>query len=280
MAVNARNGLLKLTSRWNNEAVLNPKEILILNLMPTKEATEWQFLQRLRETQIDCTVTFLYPATHHFRHAGGERNKQHYVCLEQIRQRCFDGLIITGAPVECLPFETVDYWDEFRQIVKWAHDHVQSIIYECWAAQAGLWNDFGLPKQKMDHKIFGIYQGIAHNHQSPLLKDLPTIKIPQSRHTKVELPKQLPTGLKILVANQTIDPLIYQADEGHSIYITGHPEYSADTLDNEYQRDQQKGLAIQPPKNYYIDQNHLDIDYSWRQPGIQLYRNWLNSLAG
>ncbi len=205
--------------------------------MPTKEATEWQFLQRLHETDIDCTVTFLYPATHRFRHAGGERIKQHYVCLEQIRQRCFDGLIITGAPVECLPFEAVDYWDEFKQIVEWAHDHVKSIIYECWAAQAGLWNDFGLPKQ-------------------------------------------LPTGLKILVANQTIDPLIYQADEGHSIYITGHPEYSADTLDNEYQRDQQKGLAIQPPKNYYIDQNHLDIDYSWRQPGIQLYRNWLNSLAG
>lgn len=279
MAVNARNGLLKLTSRWNNEAVLNPKEILILNLMPTKEATEWQFLQRLHETGIDCAVTFLYPATHHFRHAGGERIKQHYVCLDQIRQRCFDGLIITGAPVECLPFEAVDYWDEFKQIVEWAHDHVKSIIYECWAAQAGLWNDFGLPKQKMSHKLFGVYQGTA-SCDSALLKDLNTIKIPQSRHTKVKLPKQLPAGLKILVANQTIDPLIYQADEGHSIYITGHPEYSADTLDNEYQRDQQKGLAIQPPKNYYVDQNHLDIDYSWRQPGIQLYRNWLNSLAG
>ena len=199
MAVNARNGLLKLTSRWNNEAVLNPKEILILNLMPTKEATEWQFLQRLRETGIDCTVTFLYPATHRFRHAGGKRIKQYYVCLDQIRQRCFDGLIITGAPVECLPFEAVDYWDEFKQIVEWAHDHVKSIIYECWAAQAGLWNDFGLPKQKMSHKLFGVYQGTA-SCDSALLKDLNTIKIPQSRHTKVELPNQLPAGLKILAA--------------------------------------------------------------------------------
>ncbi|SDN39482.1 homoserine O-acetyltransferase/O-succinyltransferase family protein [Limosilactobacillus mucosae] len=279
MTVNARNGLLKLTSRWNNEAVVNPKEILILNLMPTKETTEWQFLQRLRETRIDCTVTFLYPATHHFRHADGEKIKQHYACLDQIRQRCFDGLIITGAPVECLLFEAVDYWDEFKQIVEWAHDHVKSIIYECWAAQAGLWNDFGLTKQKLNHKLFGVYQGTA-SCQSALLKDLSTIKIPQSRHTKVELPKHLPAGLKVLAANQAIDPLIYQADEGHSIYITGHPEYSADTLDNEYRRDQKKGLAIQPPKNYYVDQNHLDIDYSWRQPGIQLYRNWLNGLAG
>ena len=118
MTVNARNGLLKLSSRWHNEAVVNPKEILILNLMPTKEATEWQFLQRLRETGIDCTVTFLYPATHRFRHADGQKIKQHYVCLDQIRKRCFDGLIITGAPVECLPFETVDYWDEFKQIVE------------------------------------------------------------------------------------------------------------------------------------------------------------------
>ena len=282
MTVTAVNGLLKAQHQWVNGTEVNaPLQILILNLMPTKVDTERQFLQRFAAVDNDVAVTFMYPATHQFKSLPKQLVADNYVTLSQVADQHFDGLIITGAPVEKLDFEAVDYWDELLTIIDWARDHVTQTLYECWAAQAGLYAQFNVQKRLVGEKIFGIYTATVVDEQSQLTQGLSAgglLKMPQSRHTELVLPTQLPAGLHVVAANDQVGPLVLTAPNQHSVYVTGHPEYEANTLANEYFRDRRKNLPINLPQHYFRHADLKEINYSWPQASCRLYQNWLQSL--
>lgn len=282
MTVTAVNGLLRAEQRWDNprEAV-NPLRILILNLMPTKQTTERQFLKRFAALDSDVAVTFMYPATHHFKSLPKALVAEHYVTLAQVADQTFDGLIITGAPVEKIAFEAVDYWDEFVTIVNWAQSHVSQTLFECWAAQAGLYAQFNVQKRLVASKVFGIYSASAVDSQSRLVSGLSAgglLKMPQSRHTELVLPDQLPGDLHVVAENSQVGPLVLSAPSQRAVYVTGHPEYEADTLANEYFRDVRKQLPIDLPQHYFKGNDLHDVDYSWPAASCRLYQNWLTTL--
>jgi len=282
MTVTVVNGLLKAQQQWLNQpAGARAMRILILNLMPTKLTTERQFLQRFAALNEDVTVTFMYPATHHFKSVPRALVAKNYVTLAEVADQQFDGLIVTGAPVEQLRFEAVDYWQEFETIVTWAQTHVTNTLFECWAAQAGLYAQFNIRKQLVAQKIFGIFQATTVNAQSRLLHGLQergSLKMPQSRHTQLDLPADLPADLQVVAANDEIGPLILTSPQQKAVYVTGHPEYEAETLANEYFRDRRKQLPIKLPQHYFADQTLQKIRYNWQSASCQLYENWLGSL--
>jgi len=207
---------------------------------------------------------------------------QYYVTLATIEDQYFDGLIITGAPVETLPFESVDYWDELLTIIAWAQRHVHQTLFECWAAQAGLYAQFGIKKRRLSHKVFGIYQATSVDGRAPMMTGLSAggvLQMPQSRHTELAMPATLPQGLRVVAANQQVGPLILVATEQRAIYVTGHPEYERWTLASEYYRDQRKQLPIQLPEHYFEHGEPAKIDYSWRAASGRLYQNWFATLS-
>lgn len=282
MTVTAVNGLLKAQQQWlNPTGDAHPLQLLILNLMPTKAVTERQFLDRFAAVSQAVNVTFMYPASHHFKGIDRQTVADHCVTLADVYDRHFDGLIITGAPVECLPFEAVDYWQEFEQIVDWGQTHATQTLFECWAAQAGLYYQFDIKKQVLPQKVFGIYAASTVATNSRLVSGLSAgglLKMPQSRHTQLDLPTTLPTGLQIIAENDQVGPLLLSAPTKHAVYVTGHPEYAAATLATEYRRDCRKHLPIQLPENYFENVQTGQIDYSWRDASCQLYQNWLATL--
>ncbi|EHO52505.1 putative homoserine O-succinyltransferase [Lentilactobacillus kisonensis F0435] len=281
MTVNATNGLIRADGEWPDCSLKDPISIVVLNLMPTRKTTELQFLSRFDDCQFDVQLTFMYPATHHFNGAPRKLIEKNYVNLTQIYHQQFDGLIITGAPVETLPFEDVDYWQEISTIIDWAKTHVKEKLFECWAAQAGLYHDFGIQKQLLPAKLFGIYTATKVDLHSPLTAgfdaDYP-IRMPQSRNTQSIINEtHLPNGLRIVVSARQSGPMILSGD--HTTYITGHPEYQAQTLAQEYQRDLNKHLPIQPPKNYFKNMAMGMVDYSWRTASTKIYENWVRLLV-
>ncbi|CAJ1229043.1 homoserine O-succinyltransferase [Lactiplantibacillus xiangfangensis] len=281
MAVTAVNGLLKAQGQWDNAAVKEPLQVLILNLMPNKQDTERQFLQRLAAVEQDVAVTFMYPVSHHFKSLPKAVVAANYVSLNQVIDRHFDGLIVTGAPVEQLDFEAVDYWDEFLAIISWAQRHVTQTLFECWAAQAGLYAAFNVQKQEVSEKIFGIYTATAVDEDSRLTRGLSTdgaLKMPQSRHTQLILPEDLPADLHVVATNNQVGPLVLNAPRQRAVYVTGHPEYEATTLANEYFRDRRKHLPINLPQHYFKESTLSTVDYSWPDASRQLYQNWLATL--
>jgi len=282
MTVTVVNGLLKAQHQWFDQpAGASAMRILILNLMPTKLTTERQFLQRFAALNEDVAVTFMYPATHHFKSVPRALVAENYVTLADVADQQFDGLIVTGAPVEQLPFEAVDYWQEFETIVTWAQTHVTNTLFECWAAQAGLYAQFNIRKRLVAQKIFGIFQATTVNNHSRLVHGLQgrdSLKMPQSRHTQLDLPTDLPADLQVVAANDEIGPLILTSPQQRAVYVTGHPEYEAETLANEYFRDLRKQLPIKLPQHYFADQALQKIRYSWRSASCQFYQNWLESL--
>lgn len=283
MTVTVTNGLLKARGAWAETApTTEAQRLLILNLMPTKLSTERQFLQRLAAGDTDVEVTFMYPTSHRFKSLPRQVVAEHYVTLADVADQYFDGLIITGAPVETIDFEAVDYWQEFLTITDWAQTHVGQTLYECWAAQAGLYAQFGIQKQRVGHKVFGIYAATATDVQSPLISGLSAgglLKMPQSRHTELVLPASSPAGLQVVAENSEVGPLILTAPEQHAVYVTGHPEYEQQTLADEYFRDQRKHLPIQLPEHYFADSQLTTVDYSWRTASNRFYQNWLATLS-
>lgn len=281
MTVTVVNGLLKAQRQWRNRPqAAAPVRILILNLMPTKVATERQFLNRFAALSTDIEVTFMYPATHRFKSLPRTLIAENYVTLAEIADQHYDGLIVTGAPVEQLPFEAVDYWQEFQTIVDWAQTHVTQTLFECWAAQAGLYYQFDIKKQLVNQKIFGIYAATDVEH-SALVRGLRAggrFKMPQSRHTQLVLPSSLPVTLQVVAENDEIGPLILAAPQQRSVYVTGHPEYAVDSLANEYFRDRRKRLPINLPKHYFTDGSLQQINYSWEAASCQFYQNWLETV--
>lgn len=253
-------------------------KVLVLNLMPHKQATEQQIKALAAGMTQPPAFTFMYPASHQFKHPTIMPYLQtHYVTFEQIVKAHFDGLIITGAPVETLLFTQVDYWAELSRLLDWATTHVTKSLYLCWGAQAALYHDYQLEKRLVPAKIFGVF---AHQPQqaSPLLAGLTTpFYMPHSRHTTLRTADVVATpGLKLLVDDPVAGPVIMQSQDGRRTYVSGHPEYATQTLAQEYQRDCQAHLPIKLPQHYFQqDDPTQPVINRWQITSQRLFRNWL-----
>ncbi len=258
---------------------IRPIQILILNLMPLKEDTELQLLRSLSNTPLQVDVAFMKTSTHESRHTSVSHLNQFYQSFGEIKDRKFDGLIITGAPVEQMEFEEVDYWKELVEIMDWSARNVTSTIFLCWGAQAGLYHFFGLPKVPLSHKLFGLYWHRTANRKIPLVRGFDDAFLaPHSRHTDVPMEQiRQCKELTVLAESREAGLFLAMAREGRQIFVMGHPEYDRMTLDKEYRRDLSKGLQIQVPANYYADNDpSRRPDLLWRATANNLYTNWLN----
>ena len=258
---------------------IRPIQIAILNLMPLKEDTELQLLRSLSNTPLQVDVTFVRVSTHEAKNTSTSHLNKFYVTFEDICRRHFDGLIITGAPVEQMEFEEVDYWPELVRIMEWSKKHVTSTIHLCWGAQAGLYHHFGLKKRPLDHKMFGLFWHKVSNRKIPLVRGFDDIFLaPHSRHTEVAAEDiHNCKELMILAESDEAGVFLCMTTDGRQIFIMGHPEYDRVTLDGEYWRDKNKGLPIDIPKNYYRDDNPENRPLlMWRSHANNLYTNWLN----
>ncbi|MCF2641934.1 MAG: homoserine O-succinyltransferase [Lachnospiraceae bacterium] len=258
---------------------IRPIDIAILNLMPLKEDTELQLLRSLSNTPLQVDVTFLTVSSHESKNTSQSHLNKFYLTFEDIKYRTFDGLIITGAPVEQMPYEEVDYWDEVCKIMEWTKTNVTSTLHLCWGAQAGLYYHYGIPKHDLAQKKFGIYRHHVMNRKVPLVRGFDDyFYAPHSRHTEVlkEDIEKVPE-LTVLAESEEAGVFLVSDPEGKKIFVMGHPEYDRLTLDKEYKRDKEKGLAIEKPVNYYPDDDETKKPYlQWRSHGNILYANWLN----
>lgn len=259
---------------------IRPLQIAILNLMPLKEATEVQLLRSLSNTPLQVDLTFLTTASYVGTNTAASHLDKFYQTFDEIKDRRFDGLVITGAPVEKMEFEEVDYWDELTEIMKWSKNSVTSTIHICWGAQAGLYYHFGIQKQLLDEKISGIYAHEVMNRRNPLVRGFDDIFMaPHSRHTQVPLEEiRKHKELTVLAESDEAGAFLVTTEEGRQIFVLGHPEYDRLTLDEEYKRDLAKGLTdVKMPKNYYPDNNPTRKPVlTWRSHANALYTNWLN----
>ncbi len=258
---------------------IRPLRIAILNLMPLKEDTEVQLLRSLSNTPLQIDITFLTTSSYVGKNTAASHLEQFYLCYDDVKNIKFDGLIITGAPVEQMEFEEVDYWDELTKIMEWSKKNVTSTLHICWGAQAGLYYHFGIPKLPLDRKMFGVFKHKVLNRKVPLVRGFDDVfYAPHSRYTTVSRDAIMNNpSLTILAESDEAGVFIAIADEGRQIFVTGHPEYDRVTLDKEYKRDKKKGLDIQLPKNYYPEDKDGEIPYMvWRAHANALYTNWLN----
>lgn len=258
---------------------IRPIQILILNLMPLKEETELQLLRSLSNTPLQVDVTFMAMSSHVSKNTSTSHLNKFYLNFSQVRDRRFDGMIITGAPVEQIEFEEVDYWEELTQIMAWTESHVTSTIYLCWGAQAGLYYHYGLQKRRLPRKMFGLFWHKVSNRKIPLVRGFDDMFLaPHSRHTEVpaEDIHNCPE-LTVLAESKEAGVFLAMAENGRKIFVMGHPEYDRVTLDGEYKRDLSKGLPIDMPKNYYPDDDSSRRPLlQWRSHANNLYTNWLN----
>ena len=258
---------------------IRPISIAILNLMPLKEETELQILRSLSNTPIQVDVTFLMVSTHEATHTSMSHLNKFYLPFHEVKHQNFDGLIITGAPVEQMEFEEVDYWEEICEIMEWSKTHVTSTLHLCWGAQAGLYYHFGIQKRKLDKKMFGVFPHKVMNRKIPLVRGFDDIFFAShSRHTDVaqeDIEKH--QELTILAESDEAGVFLVIAEDGRQIFVMGHPEYDRVTLDKEYRRDKDKGLPIAMPVNYYPNNDDTQKPLlQWRSHGNLLYFNYLN----
>ena len=253
--------------------------VAILNLMPTKIATETQLLRLLGNTPLQVDVVLLHTATHQAKNTDAEHLLNHYATLDEIRELYFDGLIITGAPVEHLDFKEVDYWPELVQIFDWAESHVTSSLNICWGAQAALHHRYGIPKYLLKHKMFGIFEHKTLLEDEPLLRGFDDVfHAPHSRHTEIRRAdlERVP-ALQILAESDEAGVHMVATRDGRHLFVTGHPEYDPLTLRSEYERDYQLALANAIPKNYFdADDPTRAPLVRWRSHANLLFSNWLN----
>lgn len=258
---------------------IRPLKIIILNLMPTKIATETQLARVLANSPLQVEMNLLTMDTHESTHISQEHMKTFYRTLEEVKREYFDGLVITGSPVEHLPFEAVDYWDELCDIFEFARAHVYSTMFLCWGAQAALHYYYGIKKYPLKEKLFGVYRHTVERQMNPLMRGFDErFYAPHSRHTEIrrEDIEKVPE-LRILASSEEAGPHIISTENGRQIFVLGHQEYDKDTLEQEYLRDIEKGLDIHVPENYYInDDPDEEIIFRWRSHGNLLFSNWLN----
>lgn len=258
---------------------IRPLEILILNLMPLKEDTEVQLLRVLSNTPLQINITFLQTASYVSTHTAASHLNQFYLTFVDVKNKRYDGMIITGAPIEHLEFEQVDYWDELTSIMDWTKTNVTSTFHICWGAQAGLYYHFGVRKIWLDKKISGVYLHKVLNRKNPLVRGFDDVFMaPHSRHT-ASSPDDIRKckDLMILATSDQAGDLLIMKNDGSQIFVLGHLEYDRLTLDSEYKRDLAKGLNPEIPENYYIDDNiEIRPNLTWRATSNCLYSNWLN----
>ncbi len=258
---------------------IRPLKVCILNLMPLKEETELQLLRVLSNTPLQIDVSFMTLKSHVSLNTSASHLNKFYITYDDVKEEKFDGLIITGAPVEKMEFEEVDYWEELCMIMDWSKRNVTSTLHICWGAQAGLYYHFGLEKKSLDQKISGIFEHRVRNRKEPLVRGFDDyFYAPHSRYTEVTKEDVYACKeLKVLAESEEAGIYIAMAGEGKQIFITGHPEYDRVTLKNEYIRDCGKGLNPEIPAHYFPDDDPEQEPFlQWRSHSINLYSNWLN----
>jgi homoserine O-succinyltransferase len=254
-------------------------KIALLNLMPTKIKTETQILRLLGNSPLQVDITLLHPASHVSKNTPQEHMTKFYTHFDNICDEKFDGLIITGAPVEEMPFEDVDYWDELKQIMQWSLTNVFSTFHICWGAQAGLYYHYGIQKYALKKKVFGVFEHNTRVMYSKLLRGFDDVfYVPHSRYTEVRAADVEKASALVVLADSEIAGLCIAATrDGKQVFVTGHPEYDPATLADEYARDVKKGLDIDIPKNYFKNDNpSQEVQVRWRGHANLLYSNWLN----
>ncbi|MEA4898432.1 homoserine O-succinyltransferase [Bacillota bacterium Meth-B3] len=258
---------------------IRPLKIALLNLMPTKVSTETQFVRLLGNTPLQVELTLLHTRSHQPKNTPEAHLLAFYHTFDEVRDLKFDGLVITGAPVEQLPFEEVDYWPELARIMDWSTTHVHSTVHICWGAQAALYHHYGVPKHPLEQKLFGVYPHFVERRTSMLLRGFDDVFLaPHSRHTTIwrKEVERVPE-LKILSSSSEAGIYAMATDKGRRIFITGHSEYDADTLKREYLRDKAAGLPIEVPVNYFPnDDDRREPRVGWRGHANLMFSNWLN----
>ena len=265
-------------SRANSQDI-RPLRIVVLNLMPLKITTETDLIRILSNSPLQLEIQFMKVKAHTSKNTPIEHMKAFYRDFELMRNEKFDGMIITGAPVEHLDYHEVTYWDEISEIFAWARTHVTSTMYICWAAQAGLFYHYGVPKYPLPQKMFGIFPQYMSDNTLPIFRGFDDVfYMPHSRHTEIRKEDILKVPELTLIAESPMSGVsIVMAREGREIFITGHSEYSPNTLDTEYKRDLGKGLPIQKPYNYYKNDDPAQGPLvTWRAHGNLMFQNWLN----
>lgn len=258
---------------------IRPLNILVVNLMPTKEITETQLLRALSNTPLQLDVTFLHTASRTAKHVAESHLESFYRTFEEIKTKYFDGMIITGAPVELMDFEEVDYWQELSDIMNWSNSHVYSNLYICWGAQAAMYYHFGIHKQLLSSKLFGVFENEMYEDHPMLMRGMNEIfYMPHSRHTTVDMHEiQKHDELQVLAGSKETGAAIVRSLDNRHIFIFGHAEYDWNTLKLEYERDKALGLDIELPKNYYPDDDSTKRPIvRWKSTATILYTNWLN----
>jgi homoserine O-succinyltransferase len=258
---------------------IRPLKIALLNLMPTKQVTEVQILRLLGNSSLQVEITLLHPKTHISKNTSAEHLLSFYKSFDDVKEENFDGLIITGAPIEHLQFEEVTYWDELKEIMEWSKDNVTSTLHICWGAQAGLYYHYGIPKYDLDKKMFGVFEHTVEKKNVMLLRGFDDVfYVPHSRHTTVRAEDiEKVSQLDILSVSEEAGVYIVASKDGKQVFVTGHSEYDPDTLKNEYVRDVNKGLDIEVPKNYFKnDDSNQKTIVKWRSHANLIYSNWLN----
>ena len=258
---------------------IRPLNLLILNLMPTKIVTETQLLRKLSNSPLQVKVELLHTLSHVSQNTDADHLSSFYTTFDQIKDRKFDGMIITGAPVENLDFTDVDYWDELCQIMDWTTTHVHSTLHICWGAQAGLFHHYGIPKYNLGKKLFGVFPHTVVRTQSPLFRGFDDVFCaPHSRYTEVwEKDIRAAPGLELLATSSEAGVYAVKTEDSSQFFIMGHPEYDPDTLAREYRRDIDKGLDIAVPAHYFPEDDPARVPVvRWRSAGQLLYTNWLN----
>ena len=258
---------------------IRPLHIAIVNLMPTKVATETQLLRLLGNSPVQVDITLIKAENHVSKNTSADHLERFYTTFSQVRGRKIDGMIITGAPVEQLPFAEVDYWDELAAIMDYSRTHVFSTLYICWGAQAGLFHHYGIDKHPLPEKMFGVFPHRVNSRFDPIFRGFDDVfNMPHSRHTEIRRDEVAAApDLEILAESPEAGVCVIKTRGQRQFYITGHMEYDADTLAAEYWRDVGKGLAIEAPRNYFPDNDPTRTPLvSWRAHANLFYSNWLN----
>ena len=261
---------------------IRPLEILVLNLMPTKIATETQLARVLGNTPLQVELELMQMKTHEAKNVSRDHMLKFYSTFDDVKDRFFDGMIITGAPVELLEFEAVEYWKELCAIMEWSRTHVYSTFHICWGAQAGLYYHFGIPKVTLPEKMFGVFEHKCDRKKSILMRGFDDrFMVPHSRNTTVDR-KDIENckKLKILASSEEAGVYVCMTDRGRQVFVMGHSEYDGETLANEYFRDKALGLDIKVPKNYFPDDDDTkEPVVTWRSHANLIYQNWLNYIV-
>ena len=275
--VMAKEKIFVMDSKRAGKQDIRPIEIAIVNLMPTKEVTEAQLVRLLSNSPLQINITLVKMATYTSTHVSDDHMSRFYCTLEEAKKKKFDGMIVTGAPVENIPFEEVKYWKELTEIIDFAEENVTSTIYICWGAQAALYYQYGIQKKQLPEKLFGIFETRAVVENDMLLKGMnDEFNIPHSRHTTIdEDAVRKCKDLKVLAVSDRAGISIAKRHNNKSFYFTGHAEYDRNTLLLEYERDLEKGEKIHAPENYFKGDSK-EISWTWRSTANLLFYNWLN----